>query len=147
MSTNVYSFLNFQCSLIGPGGAITLGNGSGAAEEGITFEPSGEISTMTIGADGSGQHSLHADKSGKVTVRLLKASPTNKQLSAMYAAQTSDGGLHGQNIITGTDTLRGDSITCTQVAFAKAPSLTYGKEAGMLEWDFTAIKIERTLGA
>lgn len=147
MSTNVYSFLNVQCSLIGPGGAITLGNSSGAAEEGITIEASGDIGTLTMGADGSGQFSLHADKSGKITVRILKANPTNKQLSAMYAIQTSDGALYGQNIITLTDTLRGDAITCSQVAFTKAPSLSYGKEAGMLEWDFMAIRIDRTLGA
>lgn len=145
--SNVYSFMNFQCAINGPGGSINLGNGSGAAEEGITFSPTGNINTMTMGADGSGQHSLHADRSGKVTIRLLKASPTNKQLSAMYAAQTSSGSSHGQNTISGTDTLRGDSITCSQVAFSKAPDLTYGKEAGFVEWEFEAISIERTLGA
>lgn len=145
--SNVYSFLNFQCALNGPGGSINLGQGSGAAEEGITFTPNGEISSMVIGADGSGQHSLHADKSGKVTIRLLKTSPTNKLLSAMYAAQTASGASHGQNTISGTDTLRGDSITASQCAFSKAPDLTYGKEAGFLEWEFMAIAIDRTLGS
>ena len=146
-SNPVYSFLNVQCALNGPGGSVNLAYGSGSADEGITFDPSGEISTMTMGADGSGQHSLHADRSGKVTVRLLKTSPTNKLLSAMYAAQTSNGALHGQNTISLTDTLRNDSITCSQVAFAKAPSITYGKEAGFVDWEFMAIIIDRTLGA
>ena len=145
--SNVYSFLNFQCAITGPGGSVTLGNGSGAADEGISFSASGEISTMTIGADGSGQHSLHGDRSGKITVRLLKTSPTNKQLGAMYSAKTSNGAAHGQNTISGTDTLRGDSITASQVAFSKAPDLSYGKEAGFVEWDFMAVAIERTLGA
>lgn len=146
MAGIVYSFLNFQCALTGPGGAVNLGQGSGAAEEGISFEPNEEISTMQIGADGSGQHSLHANKSGKIMVRLLKTSPTNKILSSLYAAQTASGASHGQNTISGTDTLRGDSITCTQVAFSKAPSLTYGKEAGLIEWEFMAVSIDRTLG-
>lgn len=144
---NVYSFLNFQCAITGPGGSVNLGNGSGAAEEGISFTPTNEINTMQIGADGAGQHSLHADKSGRITIRLLKTSPTNKQLSAMYAAQTSSGASHGQNTITGVDSIRGDSITCTQVAFKKAPDLTYGKEAGLNEWEFDAVTIDRTLGS
>lgn len=143
----VYSFLNVQCALNGPGGSVNLAYGSGAAEEGITFEPTGEISSMVMGADGSGQHSLHADRSGKIMVRLLKTSPTNKMLSAMYAAQTSNGSQHGQNTVSCTDTLRGDSITASQVAFSRAPTITYGKEAGFVEWAFEAITIDRTLGA
>ena len=145
--SNVYSFLNFQCAITGPGGSISLGSGAGNAEEGITFTPSNAINTMTMGADGSGQHSLHADKSGKVSVRLLKTSPTNQQLMAMYNAQTASAASHGQNTISGTDTIRGDSITCSQVAFAKAPDLTYGKEAGFADWEFEAIRITRTLGS
>lgn len=143
----VYSFLNFQCAITGPGGSINLGQGSGAADEGITFAPNGDINTMQMGADGSGQHSLHADKSGKVTIRTLKTSPINKLLSAMYNAQTADGAVHGQNTISATDTLRGDSITASQVAFQKHPDLTYGKEAGFIEWEFMAIRIDRNLGA
>jgi hypothetical protein len=143
----VYSFLNFQCALTGPGGSINLGDGSGMADEGITFSPDGPINTKQMSADGSGQHSLHGDKSGKITVRLLKTSPVNKLLSAMYNAQTADASVHGQNTISGTDTLRNDSVTCRQVAFAKHPDLTYGKEAGMVDWEFEAIVIDRTLGS
>lgn len=147
MTSNVYSFLNFQCAITGPGGSINLGNGSGSSEEGVTFDPNGDISTMTMGADGSGMHSLHGDNSGKITVRLLKTSPTNKLLSAMYNAQKSDAANHGRNTISGTDTLRNDSWTCSQVAFTKAPGVTYAKDAGVLEWEFAAIVMERNLGA
>ncbi len=142
----VYSFLNFKCSINGPGGSVVLGDGAGTAEEGISFEPSSEINTMQIGADGAGQHSLHADISGKVIVRILKTSPTNQALMAMYNAQTTNPASHGQNTISGTDVLRGDSITASQVAFAKAPSIHYGKEAGMNDWEFHAIQINRKLG-
>jgi hypothetical protein len=37
--------------------------------------------TMTVGADGEVMHSLHAGKSGTITVTLLKTSPVNKKLS------------------------------------------------------------------
>jgi len=145
--SNVYSFLDVQCAIVGPGGAFSLGSGAGAAEEGISIDPSGEIDGMQIGADGTGQHSLHADRSGKITVRVLKTSPVNKLLSAMYAFQTASAASHGQNTITLFDAVRGDTITCQQAAFAKAPNLNYGKEAGTHDWEFNAISITRTLGA
>lgn len=141
-----YSFLDVACAIIGPGGAFNLGSGAGVTEEGISITPNGEINSMQIGADGSGQHSLHADKSGTITVRLLKTSPVNAQLSALYAFQTASSAAHGQNTIAVTDTQRGDVITCSQVAFAKAPDLVFAKEAGFNEWMFHAVRIERVLG-
>lgn len=146
MAQLTYSFLSIVAAINGPGGAINLGQGAGASEEGISVEATGEIDTLTIGADGSGMHSLHADKSGRVTVRFLKTSPTNALLSAMYAFQTSSPAQHGQNTITIVDSVRGDVVTCRQCAFQKAPALTYGREAGMNEWEFTAVAIDRTLG-
>jgi hypothetical protein len=143
----VYSFLDVQAAIVGPGGAFSLGSGSGASEEGISIDPSGEISGMQIGADGTGQHSLYADKSGKVTVRVLKTSPINKLLSGLYNFQTASAASHGQNTITITDVVRGDVITCRQCAFAKAPNLVYGKDAGTNDWEFNAISIDRTLGS
>lgn len=144
---NTYSFLDVYAAIVGPGGAFSLGAGAGNAEEGISVTPSGEIDTMQIGADGSGQHSLHADKSGKVSVRLLKTSPTNALLSAMYNFQTASAATHGQNIITISDSARGDVITCRGVAFAKAPDISYAKEAGMNDWEFNVIEIDRSLAA
>ncbi len=145
--SNVYSFLDVQAAIVGPGGAFSLGSGAGAAEEGISINATAEIDGMQVGADGTGQHSLHADKSGKVTVRLLKTSPTNKLLSAMYNFQTASAASHGQNTITVSDSVRGDVVTCRQCAFAKAPDLNYGTEAGTQEWEFNAIAIDRVLGS
>lgn len=144
--SNVYSFLEVNSTITGPGGSFSLANGAGLAEEGITIVANGEIGAMQIGADGFGQHSLHADKSGKVTVRVLKTSPVNKQLQAMYNFQTASASAYGQNTIVVNDASRGDVITCTQCGFAKATDLSYGKEAGFNTWEFNAIRIERTLG-
>lgn len=145
--SNVYSFLDVSVSLIGPGLALSMGNGSGVSEEGVTIEPSGEIGGMQIGADGYGQHTLYADQSGKVTVRMLKTSPTNQKLSLAYAFQTASGSAFGQNTIVINDSSRGDVTTCEQCAFAKAPSISYGKEGQMLDWEFNSIRITRTLGS
>ena len=145
--SNVYSFLDVNATIVGPGGSFSLGNGAGPSEEGITIAHSSEIGAMQIGADGFGQHSLHADKSGKITVRILKTSPVNKLLSAMYNFQTATGAAYGQNTIVINDVSRGDVITCMQCGFAKAPDLSYGKEAGTNTWEFNAIRIERILGS
>lgn len=143
---HTYSFLDVHAAIVGPGGAISLGSGAGNAEEGITIEPTEDINTMTIGADGQPMHSLHADKSGKVTVKLLKTSPINAKLSAMYAFQTSSGANHGQNTLSIANSATSDIITCRAVAFEKAPGITYAKDGGMNEWTFAAGIIDRILG-
>jgi len=142
--SDTYSFLDVNAAISGPGGVINLAAGAGVADEGITFAPAGDISSMTVGADGEGMHSLHADKSGRVTVRLLKTSPVNGLLATMYAFQTATPTAHGQNTIVLSDN-RGDLLTARQVAFVRAPTLTYGKEAGMNEWEFDAVRIDRGL--
>lgn len=144
--SNTYSFLDVQAAIVGPGGSFSLGAGAGVADEGITIDPSEELNNMTIGADGSGVHSLHADKSGRVTVRLLKTSPTNALLGAMLAFQRTSAANHGQNTITITNTVTGDVVTCQQVAFARVPTNTYAKDAGMNEWNFHAIVIDTGFG-
>lgn len=146
MSGNVYSFLDVNATLMGPGGFVSLGNGAAAAEEGISVQPSGDISGMQVGADGQGQHSLYADKSGTLTVRLLKTSPTNQLLMNLYNFQTASASTHGQNTLVINDSSRGDVVTATQVAFKKVPDMQFAKDAGMFEWEFAAIKINRTLG-
>lgn len=145
--SRTYSFMDVNAGIVGPGGAFSLGNGSAVAEEGITIVATEDVNNMLIGADGNGMHSLHADKSGKFTVRLLKNSPTNQLLSALYAFQTAASRSHGQNTVALVNIESGDTITCTQCAFMKAPDLTYAKDGGIVEWEFHSIKIERLLGA
>ena len=87
--SNVYSFLDVNASLVGPGGAINLGQGAATSEEGITIEAAEDINTMVVASDGTPMHSLSANKAGTVTVRLIKTSPVNQKLSALYALQTA----------------------------------------------------------
>jgi hypothetical protein len=145
MST--YSFLDVQASIDGPGGNFPLaGDAAGIAEEGITIEPTGDKNGMTPGADGSWMHSLYGDKTGTVTVRLLKTSTVNAQLQNMYNFQTASSANHGKNVITVRDVARGDTVTCSGVAFAKQPTAAYAKDGGVMEWTFHAGSIEKQLG-
>lgn len=143
---NVYSFLNVNAAIVGPGGAANLAAGAAAAEEGITIEAAEDKNVMSVGADGKGQHSLVASDAKTVTVRLLKTSPMNALLMAMYNLQSASSALWGRNAITVTDTSRKDLWVLQQVAFKKIPSITYAKEAGMNEWVFDCIKGDGTLG-
>lgn len=144
--SKTYSFLDVAASIEGPGGAFSLGAGAGVAEEGITIVPTGPMNGMLIGADGEGMHSLYADRSAKVTVRLLKTSPTNKLLSEMVAFQRASGSLHGQNTLVINDMSRNDSIACRQTAFSKIPDLTYAKDGGTVEWEFDTVRMDPILG-
>ena len=144
---NVYSFLDTQVAINGPGGSFTIGGtGSGSAEEGITVEMNEDKNTMTIGADGTAMHSLHAGQGGKLTIRLLKTSPVNSQLSAMYATQTSSSALHGQNVVSLKNSTLGDSITAAKCAFKRLPTLTYAKEGGINVWEFDVGVVAMSLG-
>lgn len=144
MST--YSFLSVQATLAGPGGIVPLANGAQAAEEGISVAMAEDKNTLTIGAGGEGMNSLHAGKSGTVTVRLLKTSPVNAILSRMYNLQTGNAALHGVNTLTVRDTARGDVVNCQGVAFKKQPDLTWAKDGGTVEWTFDATVIDEMLG-
>lgn len=142
-----YSFLNVNAAIAGPGGAANLASGAAAAEEGITIEAAEDKNVMTIGADGAGQHSLIASDARTVTVRLLKTSPWNAILMAMYNIQSSSSSLWGRNVITVGDTGAGDAITLQQCAFKKVPTITYAKEGGLNEWVFDCVKGDAILGA
>jgi predicted SPOUT superfamily RNA methylase MTH1 len=131
-----YSFLSIQASLTGPGGNISLGSGAGSAEEGISVEMIEEKDLMTVGADGAIMHTLRASNAARISIRLLKTSPVNAQLSDLYNFQRQSPGNWGQNTLVVSDTVRGDLVSGSQIAFARQPQLTYAKDAGMNEWIF-----------
>lgn len=142
----VYSFLNISCLVAGPGLVADLAKNAAAAEEGITIEASEDKNVMTIGADGKGQHSLVASDAATATIRLLKTSPQNAALMVAYDLQTASSALHGINVITLSDSARGDFSVLTGCAFKKKPTLTYAKEGGMMEWTFDCIVANTILG-
>jgi predicted SPOUT superfamily RNA methylase MTH1 len=112
--------MDTQCSLTSADGVIDLGYGAGIAEEGITFAMAGDKNTMTIGADGEGMHSLHADNSGQVTIRLLKTSSANAKLMNIYNAQKGVTRKWGKNTITLNHSGSGDNHTASNAHLRKS---------------------------
>ena len=145
MST--YSFLDTNASIVGPGGAINLGAGAANSEEGISIEPIEPANNMVVGADGHPMHSLSANKSVTVTVNLLKTSPVNQKLMAMYNIQTASSSTHGINTISIVTTHGQDVITIRNAAFRVRPSLNYSKNAGINSWVFDGGIMDAALGA
>ena len=144
MST--YSFMDVSASFTGPIGNIDLGYGSANSEEGIVVAMGEAKNTMTTGADGEFMHSLHAGKSGTITVNLLKTSPTNKKLSLMYNAQTLSSALWGNNVIVIRNKASGDITTARGVAFQKQPDHANAKVGNTVAWVFDCGKIDQVLG-
>jgi hypothetical protein len=141
-----YSLNKVAASITGPGGSFQLGSGSALGDEGIEFETQ-ERSVKQVGADGVGQYSFIADKSGTVTVTLLKTSPVNAMLMNMFNAQTLDSSLWGQNVIVLVDTASGTTVTARACAFNKVPPQKFGKEAGTNQWVFDSLYIDTVIGA
>lgn len=144
MST--YSFLDFSASIVGPGGSFDLGYGSGNSEEGVTVAMVEAKNTMTIGAGGDVMHSLHAGKGGTITVTLLKTSPANAKLSALYAAQSLSSATWGNNIIVMRNSASNDVCSARSVAFQKVPDWQNAKDGGTVAWVFDAGKVDMLLG-
>lgn len=145
MSTT-YAFQNISAHISGDGLSTDLGYGAAVAGEGITVAPTGDRNTMTIGADGSAMHSLHADRSGTITVRLQKTSPANAILQTAMNYQMNTPSSHGSNTIVIRDHVSGDQISATSVAFRGPPTITYAVEGGGNEWTFHAGRIDQVLG-
>lgn len=141
-----YSFADVMATITGPGGVIPLGSGAGNAKEGITVAMVEDKDNMLIGADGQGMHSLHRGDGGSLTVRLLKTSPVNALLSAMFQFQKQSSAVWGQNVLVITDISRGDILSAGGVAFTKFPDIGYAEDGGTVEWRFTAIRIDSFLG-
>lgn len=141
-----YSFKDVTATFVGPTGVFSLGYGSANAEEGIDIAAAGDKNTMTVGADGEGMHSLHADKSGQITVRLLKTSPMNQKLMSTYDAQAISSSLWGNNVITVANTAVGDLHVGRNCAFKKKPDMKYAKDGDIIAWVFDVIKIDSALG-
>lgn len=144
MST--YSFLDVSANITGVGGSIDLGNGAATSDEGIVVAMGGDKNTMVTGADGEGMHSLHADKSGTITVNLLKTSPTNAKLSVMYNAQSLSSATRGNNVIVIRNKSSNDVTTARGVAFKKLPDWQNAKDGNTVARVFDCIKIDQLLG-
>ena len=137
-----YSFQDMVAHLVGPGGMVSLGYGSGAADEGISIAYTEDRNNMLGGADGSVMHTLRCGKSGVITFHLLKISPTAKKLQTMFNLQQLTSSAWGLNNIVLEQTTSGDKWLARACAFKRAPDTSYAKEGDTLPWGFDCAFID-----
>ena len=147
MST--YSFIDVVATLndAATGASIQIGSDAGVAEEGITVVAVDSVGHMVIGADATAMQVLQATRGARLTVNLLKTSPTNSALMALVEAQRKSGALWGRNNISITNIATGDNVEAAQVAFEKIPDNTYDKGGKMFAWTFLVGDATQILGA
>jgi hypothetical protein len=142
-----YSFANFFVSISGPGGAFAIGGpDTGSAEEGFTVEQADDSNTLTLGSDGSAMNSMHSSRAGTVTVHLLKTSPINAKLSAMFSFQRQLSFNWALNVLSARDIALGDSYSCSGVAFKRHANNAWSKTGNILVWPFDVAILDPLLG-
>jgi hypothetical protein len=141
-----YSFQDIVGTLVGPGAALIIGSDAGNSEEGIEVTPSEDRNQMTIGADGTPMHSLNANTSGQIAINLLKTSPQNALLQAVFDLQTLSSATHGVNVLVVSNIVGGDLVSARYVAFKRQPTLQYNKNPRMQTWLFDCGMIDIILG-
>jgi len=143
--SGTYSFVDVQVALKAPSASFILSE-NGIAEEGVRIAMTAEKGILTMGADGSGMHSMRAANNGRVTVNLLKMSPINAQMSTLYRYQRMSAANWGNIQITVNNPVTGDNITCSLGAFVKQADVGYAVEGGFLIWEFNFADVDEILG-
>jgi hypothetical protein len=126
----VYSFANTVLTI---DGRRVIGFGEG--DDVISIEPTTELGTSIVGADGSALLSITADQSATLTLKLVHHSPFNdflwNKVKRMRLGETGPGIMFA---IGFSDPSTGDGGGCTQAVVKTVPTLTAGANATEREW-------------
>lgn len=133
-----YSPLDVHATILGPGGVISLGWGSGLAQDGITISQSEPTNSMQTGLDGSVCHNKSESSAGTITFSFLGVSKAQSQLLKMYNLQVRVPGslMHGKNTIVITNNATGEQIKATECAFQNISATGFKKEIDNATWTF-----------
>lgn len=124
-----YSFRNVAFNIDG-----SLVTNFDEGDDCITIEPTSDLGTPKVGADGGSILSITADQSATVTIRLLPNSPMNRFLENKVKRMRS-GALTGTTFAIGfTDLSSTETGGCTQAVVMREPTTTRGVNANNLEW-------------
>ncbi len=98
----------------------------------VEINPSNDLSTMQVGADGEVARSISSNKTCEVVITLQQTSPSNDVLSGMIEIDSLTGGvLFPISVLD----LRGRTVfLASQCWISKRPSITFGQEVGDRAW-------------
>lgn len=107
-------------------------SGFDEGDDTILLERINDSAAHKIGSDGEMTVSISADRSGRVTFRLMQSSDSNPYLSGLVTTQ--ENGAFVPIFIQFKDTAGGDLGSGTQGYITKPASMTRGTNAGPQEW-------------
>ncbi len=99
--------------------------------------------SLVIGADGDGCFVKNNDKSGEVTLTLLRSSPSNDILSALYKVQEL---TPVPQPLFAKDGLGTSIVSSAKALIKKIPDLTFSKEMNTAEWVFVVADLDIFVG-
>ena len=140
-----YSFLDVQATLTSPSVTFDIGS-AGVADDAIRISMVGEKTTMTIGADGDGQHNMIASNASRCEISFLKDAPGNALMNQLYNFQSSSSANTGNIQITISNNVMGDVIQLTGGAIAKQADIAYTREGPANVWSMNFISRHDVLG-
>lgn len=140
-----YSFADVTLAVAGPNNLNAYITGE--AEEGFSIEFEGQKNTMMVGAGGDVMHSLRVAQPGRLLIRVLKTSSSNKILSDAWIYQVGSAATHGKMTWTVTDAANADLWVLTGVAFNNHTNGAWATVGNAQEWTLDCGRITPKLGA
>lgn len=99
--------------------------------------------SLTVGAGGEGCFIKSADRSGEVTLTLLRSSRSNDILSALYKQQEI---LPVPQPLFAKDGLGTSIVSGVEALIKKMPDLSFAKDMSTVEWVFLVAELETFIG-
>lgn len=106
----------------------------------IAIERASDDYTMQVGSDGEGARSKQNNKSGSITLTLMRGADSNLYLQGLYLADEVSGAGAVPVVIAD---LRGSMVAGTTAGWIKKlPGGTFGRDNGTVEWVFDTTSLE-----
>lgn len=140
MSNPLYTYDFKEVSVILNGNILT-----GFIEgDAIEVAPDEDDWSLQVGADGESTRSKRNNNSATVTIRLMQTAASNDVLNALYQADKLSSTGKAAMLIKDNS---GRSIHAAEEAWIqKAPTASYGNEAGSREWVLRTHNLVSTFG-
>lgn len=134
MTVSSYSAINLIVTFAGV--AFT---GFADGDDVVTVDRNNASMTQRVGIQGDAVYSQTADKSGKITIKLLQNSETNSLLTAKI--QASEAGAIVSAPLIVTETGSDAKVTAMKCVIEGQPTFTRGANANTVEWVFLSADI------
>lgn len=129
-TSSAYSFTNIAATVDGQ-----QVQGLWDGDDVLTVAPGAETAgTGTIGADGSGIFSVSADRSAKITIKLMHTSPTHRLLTQKFKRQQALGSAAAGFPFSVIDASSGEGGSADRCFVLNSPTDSKNKTATVRQW-------------